>query len=169
MDKMRLLNYDEYKILGVLSLTTSKMLSSYYFKYSKMSYHMIEIIREEIPEEYKQYKDWYPYEIRSEFGDDICNELLEDVWILESLGCINGEYNNCYSAPTFQEVIEWLVNEKHLYITCKYNFLEKKWSYIIHNLDTNYIFESLSVYNNYYESLDKGIQMVLRLEFKIGE
>jgi hypothetical protein len=158
-------DYNAYIKAGVVSFETAKYLSEEYLRRSRLSYCSREALKGDISDEYKQYEDWYSYEIRDELGDDIADTLLETVYSLQEMNCVNKEYNNVFAAPTFQEVIDWLIDEYGVIISFAYIGKSNKFifriQYINKFTDPNRIVSSTEEFNTWQEAIDAGIQSII--------
>lgn len=136
MKEYKVENYNDFIKEGVVSFETAKMISNEYNKYCNKSYTYREAIKEDIPDKYKKYEDWYPHEIRDEFGNEIANEILETVWYLSNFSCSNKEYDETFAAPTFQEVVDWMIKQNGILLSIAYFKPTKKWTWISQTINT---------------------------------
>lgn len=159
--------YDAYIKAGVVSFENAKDLCFYYPYRAKLSYYSREALKEDIPDKYKKYEDWYPHEIRDEVGDDIADLILEDVWGLHEMSCVNREFEGVYAAPTFQEVINWLIEDRGIIVSFAYLNKSNKYVYRTQSMSDVIESDSINVYTSseqfdtWQEALDKGINDML--------
>ena len=173
MTEYKVEDYDLYIKMGVVSFETAKLISSDYDNYCNKSYTYREAIKEDIPDNYKKYEDWYPHEIRDELGDEKANEILETVWYLSNFGCFNKEYNDTFVAPSFQEVIDWVIKNRNVVLGVAYLNKTKKWVYTsqsiympdsdadYHNDIMQYNSSKDKTFDTWQEALDYGIQITI--------
>ena len=162
-------DYDAYIKAGVVSFETAKELSFYYPHRARLSYYSREALKEDIPDKYKKYEDWYPHEIRDEFGDDICELILEQVWGLHEMGCCNKEFPGVYAAPTFQEVINWMIEDRGVVLSVGFLNESRKWVYrsqamlgeYLKRTDAVECYTSSEKFDTWQEAMDFGIQEML--------
>ena len=159
-------DYDAYIKAGVVSFETARELSIYFPKRTRLSYYSREALKEDIPDKYKKYEDWYPHEIRDELGDDICELILERVWGLHEMGCCNKEFPDVYAAPTLQEVIDWLIEDRGVVVTVAFLNKSRKWVYRSQSMLGEHLqlndnienYTSTEQFNTWQEALDAGIR-----------
>lgn len=175
MKEYKVENYSDFIKEGVVSFETAKLISSSYNKYCDKSYTYREAIKEDIPDKYKKYEDWYPYEIREELGDEKANEILETVWYLTNFGCYNKEYNETFVAPTFQEIVDWMIKHRGIVLGIAYLNLSQKWIWTSQSIYTpqgtdvcqDEIFQYKSsktgeLFDTWQEAMDTAIQTMFK-------
>jgi hypothetical protein len=162
--------YDAYIKAGVVSFETARDISFYYPYRAKLSYYSREALKEDIPDKYKKYEDWYAHEIRDELPEDVCDLILEEVWGLHEMGCANREFEGVYAAPTLQEVVNWLIEDRGVVVTVAFLNKSRKWVYRTQSMLGEHLqlndnienYTSTEQFNTWQEALDTGIRdMVL--------
>ena len=121
------------------------------------------------PNKYKKYEDWYPHEIRDEFGNDIANKILETVWYLSNFSCYNNEYDETFAAPTFQEVIDWMIEDRGIVISVGFLNESRKWVYrsqamlgeYLKRTDAIECYTSSEKFDTWQEAMDFGIREMI--------
>ena len=169
MKEYKVENYNDFIKEGVVSFETAKMISSDYNKYCNRSYTYREVLKENIPNKYKKYEDWYPHEIRDEFGNDIANKILETVWYLSNFSCYNNEYDETFAAPTFQEVIDWMIEDRGIVISVGFLNESRKWVYrsqamlgeYLKRTDAIECYTSSEKFDTWQEAMDFGIREMI--------
>lgn len=169
MELYKIENYDVYIKAGVVSFETARELSIYFPKRAGLSYYSREALKKDIPDKYKKYEDWYPHEIRDELGEDICELILERVWGLHEMGCCNNEFPEVYAAPTFQEVIDWMIKDRGIILSVAFLNKSRKWVYRSQALHGEYLkktdfiecYTSSEKFDTWQEAMDFGIREML--------
>ena len=161
--------HDAYIKAGVVSFETARDISCYYPYRAMLSYYYREKLKDDIPDKYKKYKNWYAHEIRDVLSEDVCDLILEEVWGLHEMSCVNKEFECVYAAPTLQDVINWLIEDMGVILTVAFLNKTRKWVYRTQSIlyehmqltDNIEIYTSSKQFSTWQEALDTGIRDII--------